>query len=770
MPIFTSSSHVQINGGNFVHVGGDFNVQSFHSPAGVDEVLAGLDFRMDDPDHQLKGVERQERGIATRMHPYDTSHRRRILPYSKNAFERGEWSTSSANALSTSVSKYPSGQVPRLECDPPWGTSLQYRHPRATNPRPIHPGPHFKSMSSGLGSGVRSLPVSSLPFQNQGSSQPQFALPWNSEFPALEYPPGSHASEENLHSLDVYPADLGVGPTKYPGYLMEPSFGSRPTVNGSKAFPWNHPSNAPSTSINGGTFIGGNVKNIQRHGEPGLHILSRVIASDAFHDSAERFPQPRCHPETRTKLLDALMNWASGINPPRNWTAEDFFDEIGHGPPEPSSGILWLHGPAGSGKSAVAQSLCQQLKDERRLGGSFFKRGHPSRGNAKRLFPTIAYQLSLLHPKLRQLISDEIENDPAIVDRSLSDQLQTLVIGPCRRICLPHLVIVIDGLDECDGDDTQQEVLRSIAHASCRETLPILIFIASRPESHIRETFAELGLNGISRALNINKSFNDVRRYLLHEFGRIHSEHRTMAGIPLPWPQSNIVEDLVQKSSGYFIYAATVVKFIGDKRFHPVDRLDTILGIKDIISGSPFHTLDQLYLQILSAVALDFRPEVILILAVICAYIALNVSDIEHLLGLRSGDLRLILRDLHSVVNVPDEGKDGAVYVHHASFLDFLKDPARSGPFYTGSLQCRKKLTYDILKALSAGRDDPLGIHCSEWVCVGADKAIPYMTLTEPFPEFLPLVQSMNPDFVLAYYGSEWGRTRITNVTRDLKG
>ncbi|KAJ7799169.1 hypothetical protein B0H14DRAFT_3491884 [Mycena olivaceomarginata] len=163
-------------------------------------------------------------------------------------------------------------------------------------------------------SGVVSLPVSIPSLQNRPPAQRQFALPWNSEFPTLEYPPSSHPSDENPRSSD--------------------------------------------------TFIGGNVNNAQRHGEVGLHILSRAIAGDAFHDSAERFPQPRCRPETRTKLLNALKNRVSGINPPRNWTAEDFFDDIGHGPPESSSGILWLHGPAGSGKSAVAQSFCQQWKDE----------------------------------------------------------------------------------------------------------------------------------------------------------------------------------------------------------------------------------------------------------------------------------------------------------------------------------------------------------------------------------------------------------------------
>ncbi|KAF8198318.1 hypothetical protein K438DRAFT_704626 [Mycena galopus ATCC 62051] len=251
-------------------------------------------------------------------------------------------------------------------------------------------------------------------------------------------------------------------------------------------FPWDRNPTGPATKIRGGTFIGGNVNIIQRHGEAGMPILHRHKAGDAFHDSADRFPQPRCHPETRQKLLDALWDWACGIEPPRNWTGHDFTrHSIYEEDNGPSSPILWLSGPAGSGKSAVAQSVCQKLQEEGRLGGSFFfKRGHPSRGSARRLFSTIAYQLALVS-QLQPIIAQTIEQDPAIVDRSLSEQLQRLIIDPCwkGRLSKP-VTMVIDGLDECEGEDIQQEVLGVIGKmVAGEERLPLLFFvaIASRP-------------------------------------------------------------------------------------------------------------------------------------------------------------------------------------------------------------------------------------------------------------------------------------------------
>ncbi|KAJ7289628.1 hypothetical protein C8J57DRAFT_1027710, partial [Mycena rebaudengoi] len=51
------------------------------------------------------------------------------------------------------------------------------------------------------------------------------------------------------------------------------------------------------------------------------------------------------------------------------------------------------------------------------------------------------------------------------------------------------LTILIDGLDECEGQDVQQEIPRAIRNTSSTDSLPLRFIIASRPESHIRDVF-----------------------------------------------------------------------------------------------------------------------------------------------------------------------------------------------------------------------------------------------------------------------------------------
>ncbi|KAJ6490002.1 hypothetical protein C8R45DRAFT_790260, partial [Mycena sanguinolenta] len=101
--------------------------------------------------------------------------------------------------------------------------------------------------------------------------------------------------------------------------------------------------------------------------------------------------------------------------------------------------------------------------------------------------------------------------------------------------------------------------------------------IASRPEPHIRELFDLPVYSSRYGSQNVEQSFEDVRKYLLDEFSRIHREHCTMASVPSPWPSPDVLYKLERNSSGRFIYAATIISFIDDKNYRPTERLAIVL-------------------------------------------------------------------------------------------------------------------------------------------------------------------------------------------------
>lgn len=114
--------------------------------------------------------------------------------------------------------------------------------------------------------------------------------------------------------------------------------------------------------------------------------------------------------------------------------------------------IMWLYGPAGAGKSAIAQTIAEQCHTSHLLRASFFF--SPKRNNEKSLIASIAYQIALNVPLLA---SGTVDHDPVILYRSVEAQLTMLIIESLTQVSRTGIVpstpvsnlIVIDGLDEC---------------------------------------------------------------------------------------------------------------------------------------------------------------------------------------------------------------------------------------------------------------------------------------------------------------------------------
>lgn len=445
----------------------------------------------------------------------------------------------------------------------------------------------------------------------------------------------------------------------------------------------------PGQSISTRTFnsVGGNMTQIQvaSYGESGivprefstltcstfagLDILYRYIAMGAVHDSGERFAEPACHPGTRETIMEQLVAWSNDTRP--------------------DSTILWLHGSAGMGKSAIAQMFAGECKAQDRLGASFFfKRGHPERGTWHRLITTIAYQLALAVPGLRLQVQHAVEINKLVVGQALKLQFQKLIVEPLQQA--PELemnpVLILDGLDECEDWELQQDILRLFIDGVRVHNLPVRILIASRPEPHIREVLQMTGMFAICRHLELSadeRAYEDIRTYLRDKFSKIHSEYSTR-GIDLGAvrPAQQVLDHLVKKSSGIFIYAATIIRFVSDQYSHPQEQLDLVLSL-DPETTAP---LDDLYIQILSVVKQKDRQ--LRILHVIWQMapelgVSAGPEEIDLLLDLPAGTSRLALRPLHSLLDVPPPSVTRSrlrepLDVLHTSFTDFLGDPRRS--------------------------------------------------------------------------------------------
>ena len=422
-----------------------------------------------------------------------------------------------------------------------------------------------------------------------------------------------------------------------------------------------------------------------------------------MHNSKERHDSPKCHPDTRKAVLSDITSWISDDSK--------------------KTCILWLSAPAGSGKSAILQKIAEIYYNSGGLSASFFfSRTATKRNRETFLVATLASQLAISIPATKPLIEGAIARDPFIFHRLLSEQVVRLVVYPLVHASLhpqsgppwPTL-LVIDGLDECNGGEHQAEILRILRMAllQLKSSLPTLyLLISSRPEPAIVTVF-DNELSEITHRLVLDDTYHpdrDIAIFLRSSFADIfcrrHTRFPSMSSIPQPWPPEHVISFLVRKSSGQFIFAATVIRFIDVDRKIPTAQLQLILDICGSVDSSsfatnPFALLDELYGHVLQSSKETERA-----ISILGAIFYLDTTQsptlelLQALLRLEPDDIAMIFWDLHSIVHIPVSEKS-PIQFYHASLRDFLMDRHRSHNLYIDGVKAHSFLLKMCIQTLA---------------------------------------------------------------------
>ncbi|KAF9443347.1 hypothetical protein P691DRAFT_679752, partial [Macrolepiota fuliginosa MF-IS2] len=440
------------------------------------------------------------------------------------------------------------------------------------------------------------------------------------------------------------------------------------------------------------------VNNMVSVGRTALEYLMPYTEPGAAMDSSARDPPPKCHPGTHLKIGRKLETWLDDLGRERN--------------------MMWLRSPAGTGKSAIAQTFAEHCYDRRRLGAAFFFSRPNNRDQPKTVIPTLAYQLAVHCHSFSAALTKQLAGDPQLITKAPHVQLRKLIIKPLlilqthkhKHIEEPFMII-IDGLDECEGERAQFEFVSMIneaAHmineAAQLKNLPLLWLICSRPEAHLQYTFSGVAYCDHEELLLDDESRGDVNRYLHDELARIKDEY---TDIPPPsWPSKDQLDELSGSASGLFVFASTGVKYIGDPAYaNPVNQLKRLLSFLKHAdatgTNNPLARLDLLYTQILTDVPEEIFPTTQRVLAYLIVAARIRLPTAQVLCNFLCIDISAsysALRKLHSVIAVPapEHAPKTPLHVHHASFQDFLSDPSRSGKFAIEE----QKVSVDIVKSV----------------------------------------------------------------------
>ncbi|KAH7187724.1 hypothetical protein DER44DRAFT_125899 [Fusarium oxysporum] len=428
-------------------------------------------------------------------------------------------------------------------------------------------------------------------------------------------------------------------------------------------------------------------------------ILNQLpIAHGASFDSKAEEHNPTCLPNTRQELLDNIEHW---IDDPDSKT------------------VYWLNGMAGTGKSTIARTVARSRAKRGDLGASFFfKRGEVDRGNLNKLMSTLAYQLALSMPEVAFFIKKALDTNPAIVAKSVKEQFEKLIQGPLSEAAATatapsSVVMVIDALDECDQEADIRLLINIFSQAKTLRP-HLRVFLTSRPELPIRLGFSEvkgsyqdLVLHDIPAEIvehDIIVFLNDEFKKIRHDFNMTVGDERKL---PPDWPGRPIVQSLAQMAVPLFIYAATVCRFIGDrKRDSPPIQLRKVL---DYESKGHVSQLDLTYGPVLRSlitdVSEDDKKQIIkdfkmIIGSIIILANPLSVWALSQLLEVDPDAVDNRLDTLHSVLSIPPTRK-APVRLLHLSFRDYLT--TNESEFRVDERHTHQTLTKHCLRVMRGG-------------------------------------------------------------------
>ncbi|RXW15343.1 hypothetical protein EST38_g10508 [Candolleomyces aberdarensis] len=530
----------------------------------------------------------------------------------------------------------------------------------------------------------------------------------------------SHPNTREAQGLEGFEQGYGVlayGPIPHTSIQLASSMcfrAQRRTVDNRSA-PYsivNRQERNRGTIYNGNIYGGVNSFNMSNSDGAVLQYLNERAATGAMHDSDERFPPPLCHPGTREAVIYRILDWYG----------------YQRGPGKP---IMWVHAPAGYGKTAIAGTVAEKLEEK------------------------LIELFSSPIPELAPHIENAVKRNPMILTKALEVQMKKLIVEPFKALGttqdMPNRLIIIDGLDECINSDRESRIEKKYAEdresvqirvldlilALALHQLPLSFLILSRPEAWIKECIE-------------SQHFKDVVEFVdLYEVGDHMQDVETFVKAELSHlglDEEVLVKRLVLRANGHMLYASTVIRHIEPPYDDPRKRLQNILDIcsssnPDLAHSTPFSSLHELYRQILRSCPEGNRSVMIEVLEDIDAAVlsfrrevgmdrAVNILD--HLSGRVPGAGMKAIRGLHAVLNLTGGGKKDRMgnerpyleYYIHSSFHPFLRDPRLSLEFYVdGRKGCLRLLSRCLhhmssITLHSKVDADHLRFAVLEWMCL----------------------------------------------------
>ena len=223
-------------------------------------------------------------------------------------------------------------------------------------------------------------------------------------------------------------------------------------------------------------------------------------------------------------------------------------------------GILWIKGKPGSGKSTLvkfAVANARKTKAETSVISFFFNaRGEDLEKSTLGMYRSLLYQILKTFPYLQTVLDRLRPNVPREGEtyRWEKDDLQDFFAAAIQNLGQRRLVCFIDALDECEEDQIRDLVafLEHLGRLTISSRIHFYVCLSSRHYPHISIE------NGVQLTLEDQEDHtHDITKYLN---GTLRAGRGKQA--------EDIKEELLQRSSGVFLWVFLVVQILNKEYDH----------------------------------------------------------------------------------------------------------------------------------------------------------------------------------------------------------
>ncbi|KIK38627.1 hypothetical protein CY34DRAFT_14919 [Suillus luteus UH-Slu-Lm8-n1] len=414
------------------------------------------------------------------------------------------------------------------------------------------------------------------------------------------------------------------------------------------------------------------------------------LSGMTYADGAGLDTRKQCLQGTRAEILSEITEWvnSTGDNVPR---------------------VLWLSGPAGKGKSAIAHTIAKYFKDAGGLGSCYsFDRHRQADRRHEKIFSTIARDLADRDPEMRRALAGAVQDEISLKKTvDIIQQWQKLLIEPLVKSfgsAGEPIVIAIDALDESGGlgNITTPPFPKSDLPDNFR------FIVTSRPDRDIKDEFRgvehirQMSMDDIPPAF----AERDISAFISKQLEGLDFQVKELAV-------------LAEKAEGLFEWARLACEYIknSDAGLSPKDCYGTVVSRDPAERSALLHDMYLLILagimhgdtsphppKMLSTKLARFRSAMgqILCTAEPLPLASLNAMRRHFPTREDNFDVELVVKSMGSLLS-GTTNLDSPIRPLHASFHDFLTDQSSSGEYFIDLPTAHHDLVFASLRVMEHG-------------------------------------------------------------------